>query len=46
MKTRTAGKAALKEEIKHVLGKLWNLEEEEEMSKIFTREFLGAKSVQ
>ena len=46
MTTRTSRKSALKEDIKHVIEELWDLEEEEALYKIFTKEFLGAKSTQ
>ena len=41
MNSRKKRKEALKEDIKHVLEELWDLEEEEPLCKIFTREFLG-----
>ena len=46
IETRTSRKAALKEDTKNVLEELWGLEEEEPLYKIFTREFLRAKSIQ
>ena len=46
MATRTSRKAALKEDIKHVLEELWDAEEEEPLYKIFTIECLGAKIIQ
>ena len=46
MTTRAERKAALKEDIKHVLEELWDTEEEEPLYKTFTRECLGAKRIQ
>ena len=42
MTNRTSRKAALKEEIKHILEELWDAEEDP-LCKIFTRGFLGEK---
>ena len=46
MTSRTSSKASLKEDTNHVLEELWDDEEEEPLYKIFTRECLGAKSIQ
>ena len=46
MNSRKKRKEALKEDIKHVLEELWDLEEEEPLYKIFTRKFLGVWSIQ
>ena len=46
MTTSKSRKAALKEDIKHVLEESWDSEEEEPFYKIFTRECLNAKGMQ
>ena len=46
MTTLIERKEAVKEDIEHVLEELWDLEEEEPLYKIFTRECLGSKSIQ
>ena len=45
IKTIEGRKIALKEDIKYILKELWDLEEEEPLCKIFTRECLEAKII-
>ena len=43
--TRIKVNAALKEDIKHVLEELWDIEDEEPFYKIFSKQCIGAKSI-
>ena len=46
MTDRERAQIALKEDIKHILDKLWKTEEDEPLCKIFTRECLKTKDIQ
>ena len=46
MATRKSREIALKEDIKHIIEELWDLEEEKPLYKIFTRGCLGANKIQ
>ena len=45
MTIRVAKKSALKEDIKYFLEERWDLEIEQLLFKIFTRDFLGVNSI-
>ena len=45
MTTRSAKKSAFKDDIKHCLQVLWDIEIEQPLFKTFTRDFLGASSI-
>ena len=43
--SRKSKKVALKEDIKHILEELWDVETEQPLFKIFTRDCLGARRI-
>ena len=46
MTSRERSQIALKEDINHIIDKLWKIEEDELLYKIFTREHLKTRDIQ